>query len=349
MRTRKITIKAAIEEFLDIYESKDAHKTAAAYKTGLTKFQNLLELHHVSIDTPVDKLEFDTLTVEFIALLQDKREGVSVATEKAYLTALRQFFIFLVGEGYADVPIIRINSLIKKRARKEGKRIPQVDIVGIEMLLIFLEHYTIPAGTSEDEVLRILRDRALIFVLAEVGLRIDEACKMIRGQVDWNAGRAIIRGKRDKEAVIRISTRTMNYLNAYLNARQRLDGATGKPLMSLPLFARHDLGAGQKILLMTTTTGRAIVADWISKCGLKDRPAKTTPHSLRHYYVTMVYYETRDLKLAQELARHDSSETTERYTHLFDRRLDEAYRNTFEKPRITPVDITAPLPTNNAG
>ena len=28
---------------------------------------------------------------------------------------------------------------------------------------------------------------------------------------------------------------------------------------------------------MTTTTGRAIVADWISKCGLKDRPAKTTP------------------------------------------------------------------------
>ena len=49
MRTRKISSKAAIEEFLDIYESKDAHKTAAAYKTGLTKFQNLLELHHVSI------------------------------------------------------------------------------------------------------------------------------------------------------------------------------------------------------------------------------------------------------------------------------------------------------------
>ena len=172
---------------------------------------------------------------------------------------------------------------------------------------------------------------------------------MIRGQGDWNAGRAIIRGKRDKEAVIRISTRTMNYLNAYLSARQRLDGATSKPLMSLPLFARHDLGAGQKILPITTTTGREIVANWISKCGLKDRSAKTTPHSLRHYYVTMVYYETRDLKLAQELARHDSSETTERYTHLFDRRLDEAYRNTFEKPRITPVDITAPLPTNSAG
>jgi hypothetical protein len=46
----------------------------------------------------------------------------------------------------------------------------------------------------------------------------------------------------------------MNYLNAYLSDRQRLDSATGKPLMSLPLFPPHDLEAGQKILLITTAT-----------------------------------------------------------------------------------------------
>jgi hypothetical protein len=56
MRTRKIAVKAAIEEFVDIYESRDAHKTTATYKTGLTKFQNFLELHPVSIDTPVTSL-----------------------------------------------------------------------------------------------------------------------------------------------------------------------------------------------------------------------------------------------------------------------------------------------------
>ena len=55
-----------------------------------------------------------------------------------------------------------------------------------------------------------------------------------------------------------------------------------------------------------------------------------TPHSLRHYFVTMVYEATGDLKLAQELARHESTETTERYTHLINPKLDEAYRLTFE-------------------
>ena len=53
-------------------------------------------------------------------------------------------------------------------------------------------------------------------------------------------------------------------------------------------------------------------------------------HSPRHYFVTMVYEATDDLKLAQELARHESTETTERYTHLINPKLDEAYRFTFE-------------------
>ena len=60
-------------------------------------------------------------------------------------------------------------------------------------------------------------------------------------------------------------------------------------------------------------------------------------HPLPHHtplpktlFVTMVYEATSDLKLAQELARHESTETTERYTHLIKPKLDEAYRLTFE-------------------
>ena len=64
--------------------------------------------------------------------------------------------------------------------------------------------------------------------------------------------------------------------------------------------------------------------------GLGDLASPITPHSLRHYSVTMVYEATSDLKLAQELARHESKETTERYTHLINTKLDEAYRLTFE-------------------
>jgi len=69
---------------------------------------------------------------------------------------------------------------------------------------------------NEKERLRALRDRAFIITLADTGLRVHEICELRRGDVDWNAGRAIIIGKGNKEAVIRFSARSMRALKDYL-------------------------------------------------------------------------------------------------------------------------------------
>ena len=45
-----------------------------------------------------------------------------------------------------------------------------------------------------------------MLTLADTGLRVHEACKLQRGQVDWNEGRAVIVGKGNKQAVVRFST-----------------------------------------------------------------------------------------------------------------------------------------------
>jgi len=324
-----VSTDSAIEEFLAIYENKGADKTARAYRAALRKFTEVLELNHIPITTPVNKLDFNLID-DFIALLQDKDSKITVATERLYLTAFRQFISFLSAEEYADVPIIRILEKIKRLRRTEGRRIPDVDIEGVKRLLWFMEDYSIPAGTNHDEVLRILRDKALIFVLAEAGLRIEEACKLKRKNINWTANQARIIGKKDKEAIVRLSTKSLQYLREYLAARQDLDGISGKALQALPLFARHDLGAGKRISAITTATGRTIIEKWVEVAGLLDLTSPITPHSLRHYFVTMVYEATGDLKMAQELARHESTETTERYTHLINPKLDEAYRLTFE-------------------
>ncbi len=324
-----ISINSAIEEFLAIYLNKGAGKTAHAYRAAMRKFTEVLKLNHIPTTTAVNEINFD-LVNDFVALLQDKDSEITVATERLYLTAFRQFISFLSAEEYADIPVVRILEKIKRLRRTEGRRIPDVDIEGVKRFLWFMEDYRVPAGTSQDEILRIRRDRALIFFLAEAGLRIDEACKLRRQNINWAANQARIIGKRDKEAVVRLSTRSLQYLREYLAARQDLDGASGKALQALPLFARHDLGAGKRISAITTTTGRAIIEKWVETAGLVDLTSPITPHSLRHYFVTMVYEATGDLKLAQELARHESTETTERYTHLINPKLDEAYRRTFE-------------------
>ena len=69
----------------------------------------------------------------------------------------------------------------------------------------------------------------------------------------------MIIGKGDKQAVVRFSDRSMLAIRSYMEARAALDGSSGKPLASLPLFARHDKGAGKKIKSMGTGTGRNIV------------------------------------------------------------------------------------------
>ena len=116
----------------------------------------------------------------------------------------------------------------------------------------------------------------------------------------------------------------------YLSARAALDGASGRSLASLPLFARHDRGAGKKIKPMTTTTGRNIVAQRVSQALGDEAVGSITPHSFRHYFVTVVLRGSGHLKLAQELARHKNIAVTQRYAHLSDDELDKGYFDIFE-------------------
>ena len=101
-----------------------------------------------------------------------------------------------------------------------------------------------------------LRDRAFLLTLADTGLRVHEACNLRRGDLDWNEGKAMIIGKGNQQAMVRFSTRATDALMDYLKARGKIDGGTKVALSALPLFARHDKGAGKKIKPLTTTTGQ---------------------------------------------------------------------------------------------
>ena len=123
----------------------------------------------------------------------------------------------------------------------------------------------------------------------------------------------------------------MNALRDYLSMRGELDGASGRPLASLPIFARHDRGAGKKIKSITTTTGRNIVAQRVKEALGARAIGTITPHSFRHYFVTTVLRASGgNLKLAQELARHRNIAVTQRYAHLSDNELDQGYWDIFE-------------------
>jgi len=269
-------------------------------------------------------------------------KGHAPATEQLYLQAAMGFYKFLSAEKLASPTLPRLEQLIKMRARKTGQRLPQFPREAIERVLEYVTALPLPTGGEAlspnpspvpgegNERLRMLRDRAFLIMLADTGLRVHEACGLRRGEIDWNEGRAIIIGKGDKQAVIRFSKRSLAALKEYLNARSKLDGGSGKPLGSLPLFARHDQGAGKKVKPITTATGRNIVEERVREALGDETVGKITPHSFRHYFVTTVLRASGNLKLAQELARHANISVTQRYAHLSDDELDRGYHEIFE-------------------
>ena len=196
-----------------------------------------------------------------------------------------------------------------------------------------------PADDEQGQLIN-LRDRAFILMLADTGLRVHEACNLKRKDVDWNEGRALIIGKGDKEAVIRFSERVLETARQYSNERSPFDQSSGRQLPTLPVFIGHGpnnrkIASGAIVLQfdhMTTETGRAIVRRRVHEALGEEMIGQITPHSFRHYFVTIVLHATGgNIRIAQELARHNSIATTQRYTHLVSGELDEAYHETFNE------------------
>ncbi len=337
-----VTIRQAMQQFIENVNLARSKNTADTYSFAMRAFSALLADNKIEIEkTPVAELSEDAIGW-FAAWLKE----LSPATERLYLQAASGFYEFLAAERLLSPNLPRLKLLIRQRSRRTGQRLPQFPREAIEKVLAYIQAPPSPSGgnlpvederrqlkeISETERLRWLRDRAFLITLADTGLRVHEACNLRRGDLDWNEGRAIIIGKGDKQAVIRFSTRSMTALKDYLSARGKLDGASGRPMQSLPLFARHDKGAGKKVKPITTATGRNIVAERVREAlGEDESVDKITPHSFRHYFVTTILRASGNLKLAQELARHANISVTQRYAHISDDELDQGYFEIFEQ------------------
>ena len=320
------SIKSTCEAYLESVALARSTNTARTYRNGMDIFLQVLAEHKVKItETPVDKLSENSV-VWLATALKDH----APTTERLYLTVATGFFEYLAAENLAPINLPRVRLLIRQRGRRPGIRLPQFPHDDIEKVLLYAEGLSSTPVNDDSERLRNLRDRAFLVTLADTGLRVHEACNLRRGDIDWNEGRAVIIGKGDKQAVVRFSKRSQTAIKDYLAARATLDGTSGRPLSALPLFARHDRGAGAKVKPIQTNTGRNIVDQRVTEA-LGPDASRITPHSFRHYFVTRVLQSSGNLKLAQELARHKNIAVTQRYAHLSDNELDQGYYEIFEE------------------
>ena len=320
------TISEAIKDYLNTIKLARSENTLLAYHTALDNLAITLKDNKIDIDNdPVDMIN-----EEIIGWFAQDLKSYAATTEQLYMTAAKGFLEYLVAEELSIVNLSKVKLLIRQRTRKPGKRLPQFPAQSIREILEKMENSVIGSSDDKNEQLRALRDKSFIITLGDTGLRVHEACNLKRGDIDWNEGKALIIGKGNRQAVVRFSRRSQKALRDYIQARSELDGHSGKSLGSLPLFARHDKGAGSKVKSITTTTGRTIVEETVREILGDEAVGTITPHSFRHYFVTRVLAATGNLKLAQNLARHQNIAVTQRYAHLSDDELDKGYWEVFE-------------------
>jgi len=316
------TIADSFKAYLDSVKFSRSENTYLAYSSAIKFFWMTLESHQ--IDPSSD--DVDIIHEEIISWFAYDLKGYSASSEQLYITAVKGYLEYLIAEDLSKVKL-----LIKQRTRKPGKRLPQFPADDITKILEKLENNQLSGLNDKKTKLRALRDKAFLLTLADTGLRVHEACALRRGDIDWNEGKALVIGKGNRQSVVRFSKRSQMALRGYLRERSSKDGHSGRQLGSLPLFSRHDKGAGNKIKPITTTTGRNIVTARVREILGEDAVGTITPHSFRHYFVTRVLLVTGNLKLAQNLARHKNIAVTQRYAHLSNDELDKGYWDVFEE------------------
>jgi len=322
------SIQTASERYLQLIADSRSENTHRTYNQAIRNFMAALKKRGIHTNQVAPSEATTDWLTWFVAALKP----YAPATESLFLTALVGFYEYLVAEENSSINLTQVHSILKRRQRKVTPRLPQFPREQIESVINYVNSSASAPSLDDKERLRRLRDRAFICTLADTGLRISEACRLTRGNIDWSEGRAIVPIKGGRESVVRFSARALSALKSYLNARSELDGGTGRALASLPIFARHDDGAGKKILRLNTVGAREIVDRAVVGALGKEAKGTITPHSFRHYFVTVVLRASGgNLKLAQELARHKNISITQRYAHLSDDDLDQNYHSIFNR------------------
>lgn len=278
---------AAIDRFLEMMaaERGASRNTLAAYRRDLEQAAEFVTGRLADAD------------VATLRKLMSDYQSLSASSAARKLSALRQFFAFLLDEGdRADNPALDI---ARPTTRRPLPRILTHDHV--ERLFAQAEEESAGEGPPAAAVRMLL----LLELLYGSGLRASELVSLPRRAIAGEREYLIVRGKGDKERLVPLSDRARGALDRWI------------PLLadgSLWLFPSGKSHVSRVRLFQ-------MLRDLAGRAGID--PTAVSPHVLRHAFATHLIEGGADLRALQLMLGHADIATTEIYTHVDSRRLVE--------------------------
>jgi integrase/recombinase XerD len=307
MKTTQFTLNQAREGFyLNAAARNLARGTLLDYENTINKF-----VKFVGGDTIMATIEKRQVE-QFLA----SNNHLSNKTLLNYHTGLSALWRWAVGEKIAAENIIRGIPAPKPEMRE----IVPFTETELKLLLGALEKsrpYTRPGKRLSDHAIPgAERNRALILMLVDTGLRASELCSIIMKNFDIERRRILVVGKGSKERIVQFSPRTGQAVWRYLATRPE------KPQPADHLFLTldgHEMDKDYLRHLLDTIGQRAKINN-------------VHPHRFRHTFAIQYLRNGGDPFTLQMLLGHSTMEMVKRYLHLAQTDLESAHR------RASPVD-----------
>nr|WP_129732178.1 tyrosine-type recombinase/integrase [Parabacteroides goldsteinii] len=285
-----------IDSFLDYlrYERNYSNYTIGAYSKDLRQFEDYVKRYKEGIFDPVD-VDADLVRGWVVSLMDEKLSPVSVNRK---LSSLKSFFKFLMKQGSISVNPLRLIT-----GPKTKKPLPYF-IKDKEMELLL-------DGDGFGEDFEGVRNRLMLEMLYDTGIRRSELIGMRDSDVDCGTMQIRVTGKRNKQRLIPFAEGLKNLIQAYTEVRNREVGSE-----SGWFFVRKN---GEQLSVSIVYT---IVKDKLSEIPTL---AKRSPHVLRHSFATSMLNNGAELNAVKEILGHSSLASTSVYTHTTFEELKKVY------------------------
>jgi len=285
-----------IEAFLEMM----AAERAAAANTLLAYSKDLADLQAFLAGRGADLVGASAAHIEAYVLDLATR-GLSGATAARRRSAARQFYRFVLGEGWrTDDPTARLES------QRPSRPLPHSLTPDEASRLI--------AAAGARDGAAGLRLGAMVELLYASGLRVSELVALPLAPFTQDPAYLIVKGKGGKERLAPLNETARIAVRAYLPARASFfpKGARSSPWL-FPSRARGGRLTARRFAQMLDEAALSAGLD----------PAKVSPHVLRHAFATHLLEGGADLRVVQTLLGHADIATTQIYTHVAQDRLRE--------------------------
>lgn len=235
--------------------------------------------------------------------------GLSPATAARRRAAVRQFYRFVLGEGWRDDDPSR-----RVEAPKQGRSLPKV-LSREEMDRLII------AAAARDGA-QGLRLGCMVELAYASGLRISELTGLTLAALARDPAYLIVKGKGGKERLAPLNDTARAAVKAYLEIRPTFlpKGDPKGPGANPWLFPSRGRGGR-----LTPRRFAQLLDEAAADAGID--PARVSPHVLRHAFATHLLEGGADLRVVQKLLGHADVATTQIYTHVASDRLTEVVRS----------------------